>query len=44
LNLLPDGAPEIARRWPQHLAFIGGLCVLTLLVARMRLDFLLRKG
>lgn len=44
LNLLPGGAPEIARRWPDHLALIGGLGLLTLVVARVRLGFLLRKG
>jgi ABC-type transport system involved in multi-copper enzyme maturation permease subunit len=44
LNLLPDGAPEIAHRWPQHLMVIGGLCFLTLVVARLRLGSLLRRG
>ncbi len=44
LNLLPDGSPEIARLWPQHLMFTGGLCLLMLVVARLRLGLLLRKG
>jgi ABC-2 type transport system permease protein len=44
LNLLPGGSGEIARLWPHHLMLIGGLCLLTLLLARLRLGLLMRKG
>jgi hypothetical protein len=44
LNLLPDGSLEIARLWQAHLLFIGGLSLLMLLLARMRLAVLLKRG
>ena len=44
LNLLPDGAPEVARLWPQHLMLLGGLSLLALVAARARVGRLLRKG
>jgi len=44
LNLLPDSPIQIFELWPQHLMVIGGLFVLALIVARIRLAVLLRRG
>ncbi len=44
LNLLPDSSVQILNLWPLHLMVIGGLFVLTLIVARIRLSVLLRRG
>jgi ABC-type transport system involved in multi-copper enzyme maturation permease subunit len=44
VNLLPNGSPEITRLLPQHLMLIGGLCLFMLVLARLRLELLLRKG
>jgi len=44
LNLLPNGSPEIARLWPHHLILTGALCAAMLVLARVRLGVLLRKG
>jgi ABC-type transport system involved in multi-copper enzyme maturation permease subunit len=44
LNLLPNSAPQISNLWPQHLMVIGGLFVIALLVARVRLAVLLHRG
>ncbi len=44
VNLLPEGTPEIERLYFEHLYLIGGLCVVMLLAARMRLTHLLRQG
>ena len=43
-NLLPDGSPEIASLLPQHLLLTGGICLLMLFLARLRLQLLLRRG
>lgn len=44
VNLLPDGSPEIATLFPQHLLCTGGLCLFMLLVAKVRLKHLMRRG
>ena len=44
LSLLPDGSPLVAQLWPQHLIFTGALCVVMLVVARTRLQVLIREG
>ena len=44
VNLLPDGSADIARLLPQHLMTTGGVCLLMLLLARVRLRLLLRRG
>ena len=44
LNLLPDSATQIFDLWPQHLMVIGGLFVVALLLARIRLAVLLHRG
>jgi ABC-type transport system involved in multi-copper enzyme maturation permease subunit len=44
LNLLPDAPSEMSRLWPQHLMLIGGICLAMLVLARLRLTYLLRKG
>lgn len=44
VNLLPDGSADIARLLPQHLVTIGGVCLFMLLLARVRLGLLLRRG
>jgi ABC-type transport system involved in multi-copper enzyme maturation permease subunit len=44
LNLLPEGQTEIARQWQTHLFWIVGLMLFMLLLTRVRLTSLLRKG
>jgi ABC-type transport system involved in multi-copper enzyme maturation permease subunit len=44
VNLLPDGSADIAALFPQHLLCIGGLCLLMLFVAKMRVQHLMRNG
>ena len=44
MNLLPDSRMEIAALRTYHLAFMAGLCVLLLILARVRLVSLLRHG
>jgi ABC-type transport system involved in multi-copper enzyme maturation permease subunit len=44
LNLLPGGAPEIARLLPHHLVMTLILCIIGLVMARVRLGLLLREG
>lgn len=44
LNLLPVGSSAIAEMYSVHLWLMGGLCVGLLLVARIRLIYLLRHG
>ncbi len=44
LNLLPNSSAQILNLWPQHLMVIGGLFLVTLISARIRLAVLLRRG
>lgn len=46
LNLLPTPAAsrEIANMWPQHMILMAGLCVVMLIISRVRLGMLLRQG
>jgi len=46
MNLLPTPAAsrEIANMWPHHMILMAGLCVLMLIVSRIRLGVLLRQG
>lgn len=44
MNLLPDSQMEIARLEHVHLMVIAGLCVAMLLLAKVRLSGLLRRG
>lgn len=44
LNQLPGGSPEVAGLWNDHLVFTGILVVCLLIVARVRLNQLLRRG
>lgn len=44
VNLLPNSQPEIARLEDVHLMVTGALCVVMLLLARQRLNGLLRRG
>jgi ABC-type Na+ efflux pump permease subunit len=44
LNLLPDSSEQIYNLWTQHLIVMGGLFVIAMLVARVRLAILLKKG
>lgn len=42
--LLTPDAPDIRRVWSEHLIVMGAACVLLLIVARVRLTHLLRRG
>jgi len=44
LNLLPDSTVQISNLWKEHLMVIGGLFVVALIVARLRLAVLLHRG
>jgi ABC-type transport system involved in multi-copper enzyme maturation permease subunit len=44
LNLLPDAPIQIYNLWPLHLMVIGGLFIVALVIARIRLAVLLHRG
>jgi ABC-type transport system involved in multi-copper enzyme maturation permease subunit len=46
MNLLPtpSASREIANLWPYHMIFMAGLCIVMLIVSRIRLGYLLRQG
>jgi ABC-type transport system involved in multi-copper enzyme maturation permease subunit len=44
LNLLPGGSQFIADLWRLHLIVIGSISLLMLIIARVRLSYLLKRG
>jgi len=44
LNLLPDANPGIRDLWAAHLITLASACLVLLVVARVRLTYLLRQG
>jgi hypothetical protein len=44
LSLMPTGSRAVHELWHEHLITIGSLIVLMLIVARLRISYLLKKG
>jgi ABC-type transport system involved in multi-copper enzyme maturation permease subunit len=44
LSLMPTGSPAVQALWQTHLVVIACLCLLMLLIARLRLGMLLKRG
>lgn len=44
LNLLPGGSPLIQAHWSTHLWLMASICVLMLIVSRVRLTAMIRQG
>jgi len=44
LSLMPTGSQAVQALWREHLIVVGSLCILMLIIARVRLAVLLKQG